>query len=212
MKKLREKYESKLLDKEEVILSSPKNRGTRKFREGGAFSDLSRFVEPVKEDGDSEPSSPHRVSQNVSGSFTQLKQTNSNSINEGSKMLPRKTKTYGSNNFSLLDEGSEDEEIFGEGAKQMVKRLLSTQSSTNSSNVNDVIYEILKGDLKRNKLMTEKQLEDLIEHQKENLSIKKDYLESLAKYVTSLEDTLQKTQRKQRNMYLFLLEHPKDIT
>jgi hypothetical protein len=60
-------------------------------------------------------------------------------------------------------------------------------------------------------MMKQKELQDLVEHEKENLGIKKDYLDSLAKYVVTLEDSLTKTERKLRNMYLFLLEHPRDI-
>lgn len=210
MKRLQEKNDSKLLDKEENLFS-PQKRGTKTFKDIG-FSDLTRHLE-----AESEATSPHnRSNEPYNTSFTQLKQTNSNSAHDSSKGgSPRRTITYQHNTqFSILDEYSEDEEMFGEGAKQMVKRYLAAKTSNNSQNshTNDVIYEILKGDLKRSKLMTEKQLEDLVEHQKENLSIKRDYLESLAKYVSSLEDTLQKAQRKQRKMYLFLLEHPKDIT
>lgn len=197
MRRLQEKNESKLLDREEHVFSPLKPRGTKTFKDL-TFGELAKTTEV--RDSESEVSSPKRGSENAS--FTQLKATHSNSQADS----PQRNHT----NFSIVDD-SDDEDMFGEGAKQMVKRYLASKQ-TNSAHTNEIIYEILKGDLKRTKLMTEKQLEDLLEHQKENLSIKKDYLESLAKYVASLEDTLQKAQRKQRKMYLFLLEHPKDIT
>ena len=214
MKRLHEKNESKLLDKEDHTFSSPNSRKkeNRSLKDVG-FGDFLKLKESGQ-DNDSELNSPKRGNESQNMSLTQLKQTNSNSVTDSSKLSPVRKKTIvGATQFSILEEGSEDDEMFGEGAKQMVKKYLSAQSNGgNSSHINDVIYEILKGDLKRSKLMTEKQLSDLVDHQRENLSIKKDYLESLAKYVASLEDSLQKAQRKQRNMYLFLLEHPKDIT
>lgn len=205
-KRLREKSELRLLDKEEMF-ASPQKRHTKQFRDFG-FGDYSRMAETGKEGTDSELTSPLRPQDSSQHSAGNLKQTNS----DGSRPSPRKTKVFGTPTFTFLEEGSEDEELFGEGAKQMVKRYLAAHSGGDAGHLNDVIYEILKGDLKRTKLMTEKQLSDLVEHQRENLSIKKDYLQSLARYVASLEDALQKAQRKQRNMFLFLLEHPKDIT
>lgn len=208
MKRLQEKNESKLLDKEENLFS-PAKRLTKTFKDV-SFGELAKLADPTQLEGGDSENSPNRTSHNAS--FTQLKATNSNSSPTDSRLSPRRTATFQNNTqFSIIDE-SDDEEMFGEGAKQMVKRYLASRGTSNASHTNEIIYEILKGDLKRTKLMTEKQLEELLEHQKENLSIKKDYLESLAKYVSSLEDTLQKAQRKQRKMYLFLLEHPKDIT
>lgn len=207
MKRLREKVDLKHFERNEHLFSPQKR--TTKFFKDNTFTELTKEVSGGK-GAESEASSPARGNHNAS--FTQLKPTNSNSVNESSRISPSKNKGNHDSQFSLLEEASEDDDMFGEGAKQMVKRYVASNGGVKSNQLSDVIFEILKGDLKRTKLMTEKQLEGLIEHQKENLSIKKDYLESLSKYVTSLEDTLNKAQRKQRNMYLFLLEHPKDIT
>lgn len=206
MKKLRERNDAKLLARDDTLFSPIKK--TKGRPKEFNLSGLSKIAQAEKEEGNSELNSPNIRSPTQAGSFFNSRQ--SNGVNGQVSSLNRSPTQI--SNISLLDE-SIDEEMFGEGAKEMVKRILGTQSNNSSPEQNnEVIYEILKGDLKRTKLMAEKQLEELMEHQRESLSMKKDYLTSLAKYVMSLEDTLQKTKRKQRNMFLFLLEHPKDIT
>lgn len=203
MKKLHEKNESKLLDKEELFLS-PTRRNNKSFREMG---DYKAILEASMQASDSE-GSPNRFKDPMSLGELKFNANVSPSIHmDQSRHYSRKLNgVHGSNGE---DEDSEEEDMYGEAAKIMVKKYFSGGTAGSNS---EAIYEILKGDLKRTKLMTEKQLSDLVDHMKENLGIKKDYLDSLAKYVSSLEDTLQKAQRKQRNMYLFLLDHPKDIT
>lgn len=97
------------------------------------------------------------------------------------------------------------------GRKSIMGPQISQRGSTSSLMNNENAITLILGDLRRSKTMKQKELADLVEHEKENLGIKKDYLDSLTKYVLTLEDSLTKTQRKLRNMYLFLLEHPRDI-
>ena len=97
------------------------------------------------------------------------------------------------------------------GRKSIMGPQNSQRGSTSSLMNNENAITLILGDLRRSKTMKQKELADLVEHEKENLGIKKDYLDSLTKYVLTLEDSLTKTQRKLRNMYLFLLEHPRDI-
>lgn len=204
IKKLREKNESKALDKEESIFSPTKKAG-RTSKDLGAENSI------LKTDSEISPANPKQTDFSFRG-FTQMAGFDSPSGTE-SPSSPRKRHTT-KGNLSLLaeeeDENDDSEDMFGEAAKMMARKYLKSNGGNGGNS--EAVYEILKGDLKRTKLMTEKQLADLVDHMKENLGIKKDYLDSLAKYVSNLEDTLQKTQRKQRNMYLFLLEHPKDIT
>lgn len=113
----------------------------------------------------------------------------------------------------FVTEDSEDAELEEMINKSYVRKS-SVSSNTRTSIVglnNENTITLLLGDLRRSKMMKQKELQDLVEHEKENLGIKKDYLDSLAKYVVTLEDSLTKTERKLRNMYLFLLEHPRDI-
>ena len=77
---------------------------------------------------------------------------------------------------------------------------------------NENAISLILADLRRTKMIYQKELNDLMEHEKENLGIKKDYLDSLQQYVLSLDDNLQKAQRKLRDLYFFLLENPRDIT
>jgi hypothetical protein len=115
--------------------------------------------------------------------------------------------------LQFVAEDSEDAELEEMINKSYVRK--STGSSNTRTSIvglnNENTITLLLGDLRRSKMMKQKELQDLVEHEKENLGIKKDYLDSLAKYVVTLEDSLTKTERKLRNMYLFLLEHPRDI-
>ncbi len=110
----------------------------------------------------------------------------------------------------FVTEDSEDAEL-----EEMITKSYVRKSSVSRNPIvglnNENTITLLLGDLRRSKMMKQKELQDLVEHEKENLGIKKDYLDSLAKYVVTLEDSLTKTERKLRNMYLFLLEHPRDI-
>lgn len=202
IKKLQEKNESKLLDNEESIFSP--NRKLIK-----TIKDINMDNSVVHTESEVSPFNQRATD----FSFKNLSQAVlSQSPGTDSLQSPSKKLVTLQHVSMLIDDESEDsEDMFGEAAKMMAKNYLKSSNAHNRSN-SDAVYEILKGDLKRTKLMTEKQLNDLVDHMKENLGIKKDYLDSLAKYVLNLEDTLQKTQTKQRNMYVFLLEHPKDIT
>ena len=55
---------------------------------------------------------------------------------------------------------------------------------------NENAISLILADLRRTKMIYQKELNDLMEHEKENLGIKKDYLDSLQQYVLSLDDNL----------------------
>ena len=72
-------------------------------------------------------------------------------------------------------------------------------------------FTLLLADLRRSKFIHQKEIKELIDHKREHLGIKADYLRSLEKYVGNLEENLTKTKKRLTNMYLFLLNHPRDI-
>jgi hypothetical protein len=73
------------------------------------------------------------------------------------------------------------------------------------------VFTLLIADLKRTKFIHQKEIKDLIDHKREHLGIKGDYLKSLEKYVGNLEENLAKMRKRLSNMYFFLLTHPRDI-
>lgn len=124
---------------------------------------------------------------------------------EAKKETPNKPISFG----KIWGEASLAKEDSEEGSGSLASPL--GRSKNRAELANEGAVTLLMGDYQRKKHEYEEELKMVMEHEKETLISKKDYLQSLEKYVRTLEETQNKNQLGTKNMYLYLLRHPADI-